>query len=44
MRDFAQIKLSIWNDDAFLDLSNNAQLLYFVLISHPTMNLSLIHI
>ena len=38
MRDFAQIKLSIWNDDAFLDLSNNAQLLYFVLISHPTMN------
>lgn len=38
MRDFAQIKLSIWNDDSFLDLSNNAQLLYFVLISHPTMN------
>ncbi|MFW9228595.1 hypothetical protein [Corynebacterium striatum] len=38
MRDFAQIKLSIWNDDAFLDLSHNAQLLYFVLISHPTMN------
>lgn len=38
MRGFAQIKLSIWNDDSFLDLSNNAQLLYFVLISHPTMN------
>ena len=38
MRDFAQIKLSIWNDDSFLDLSSDAQLLYFVLISHPTMN------
>lgn len=38
MRDFAQIKLSIWNDDAFLDLSHNAQLLFFVLISHPTLN------
>ena len=38
MRDFAQIKLSIWNDDSFLDLSSDAQLLYFVLISHPTIN------
>ena len=38
MRDFAQIRLSIWNDDEFADLSADAQLLYFTLISHPSMN------
>lgn len=38
MRDYAQIRLNIWNDDDFCDLSPHAQLLYFVLISHPSMN------
>ena len=38
MRDYAQIRINIWNDDDFCDLTPDAQLLYFVLISHPSMN------
>lgn len=38
MRDFAQIHLAIWNDDDFRDLSPRAQLLFFMLISHPTLS------
>lgn len=38
MRDFAQIKLSIWNDDDFRDLTPRAQHLYFMMLSHPTLN------
>lgn len=38
MRNYAQIQLSIWNDDDFRDLTAPAQLLYFIMISHPTLN------
>lgn len=38
MREYAQIRLAIWNDDDFTDLTPPAQLLYFMLISHPTLN------
>lgn len=38
MRDFAQIRLSIWNDDAFLDLTPAAQHLYFVLLTNPALS------
>ena len=38
MRDYAQIRINIWNDDDFCDLTPDAQLLYFVLISHPSLN------
>lgn len=38
MRDFAQVRLSIWNDDDFRGLSPSAQHLFFVLFSHPSMS------
>lgn len=38
MRDFAQIRLSIWNDDDFRALTPPAQHLYFILISHHTLS------
>ena len=38
MRDFAQIRIAVWNDDDFRKLSPFAQLLYFTLLSHPSMN------
>lgn len=38
MRDFAQVRLSIWNDDAFRALSVFAQHLYFMLLSHPSLS------
>ena len=34
----ARIKSSIWSDDDFNSLSSNAKLLYFVIISQPTVN------
>jgi len=37
-RRYAQIRLSIWSDDDFMDLSPRAQHLYFVLLTDPTMN------
>ena len=37
-RDFAQIHLSIWNDDDFRALTPAAQHLYLVLLSSPTLN------
>lgn len=36
-REYAQIRLSIWNDDAFRQLSPSAQWLYFLLLTHPTL-------
>ena len=37
MRDYAQVRLSIWNDDDFRELSPAAQWLYFLLLTHPTL-------
>lgn len=37
-RDFGQVKLSIWNDDDFLDLTPGAQHLYIVLLSSPGLS------
>ncbi len=36
-REYAQIRLSIWNDDDFRALSPSAQWLYFLLLTHPTL-------
>ncbi|MGV3159842.1 hypothetical protein ACEE23_01905 [Corynebacterium sp. 32222D000AT] len=38
MRKYAQIQVEIWNDSEFRSLTVNAQHLYFVLISHPSLN------
>ena len=43
MRNYAQLNIAIWNDDDFRALTPQAQHLYFLLLSHPTL-LSLIHI
>jgi hypothetical protein len=37
-RKYAQIKLAIWGDDDFRELSPQAQHLFFVVITSPTMN------
>ena len=37
MRNYAQIQLAIWNNDDFRALTANAQHLYFMLISHPSL-------
>ena len=37
-REYAQIKFSIWNDDSFLDLTVDAQHLYFVLLTDPELS------
>ena len=37
-REYAQIKFSIWNDDDFLDLTVDAQHLYFVLLTDPELS------
>jgi hypothetical protein len=37
-REFASIKLSIWQDDDFRQLSREAQHLYFVLVTHPSLS------
>lgn len=34
-RDHSRIDLKIWNDDDWLDLSNDAQYLYFVMLTSP---------
>jgi len=36
-RDFAQIKLSIWSDDDWRDLSPDARYLYMTLLTSPTL-------
>ena len=38
MRKFAQIQIDIWNDTDFRNLTPAAQHLYFVLLSHPSLN------
>lgn len=37
-REHAQIRLDIWNDDDFRDLTGNAQHLYFMLMTAPTLS------
>ncbi len=37
-RDFGQVRLSIWNDDDFIDLTPAAQHLYIVLLSSPGLS------
>ena len=37
-RKYAQIRMSIWSDDDFLDLSPRGQHLYFVLLTDPTLS------
>ena len=39
-REYAQLKLSIWNDRDFTSLSVDAQLVYIMAMSHPTTNLA----
>jgi len=39
-REYAQLKLSIWNDRDFTSLSADAQLVYIMAMSHPTTNLA----
>ena len=39
-REYAQLKLSIWNDRDFTALSTDAQLVYIMAMSHPTTNLA----
>lgn len=36
-REYAQIRLTIWNDDKFRALTPAAQWLYFLLLTHPTL-------
>jgi hypothetical protein len=36
-REYAPIRLSIWDDDDFRRLSGDAKLLYFVLLTHPSL-------
>lgn len=38
MRKFAQIQIDIWNDTDFRNLTPAAQHLFFVLLSHPSLN------
>lgn len=38
MRNYAQLNISVWNDDDFRALSPQAQHLYFLLLSHPTLS------
>lgn len=38
-REYARVKLSIWADDDFRELSAGAQGLYFVLLTSPTLSL-----
>lgn len=38
MRNYAQIQLNIWNNDEFRALPVEAQHLYFVLLSHPSLS------
>lgn len=38
MREFTPLHTTIWTDQHFITLSNNAQLLYLTCISHPTVN------
>jgi len=37
-RQFAQVNLSIWDDDDWLDLTPGAQHLYLTLLAHPTLS------
>jgi hypothetical protein len=37
-REHAQIKLAIWSDDDFRDLTRDEQLLYFTLVTHPSLS------
>jgi hypothetical protein len=37
-REHAQIKLAIWADDDFRDLTRDEQHLYFVLVTHPSLS------
>ena len=39
-REYAQLKLSIWNDRDFTSLTVDAQLVYIMAMSHPTTNLA----
>ena len=39
-REYAQLKLSIWNDRDFTSLPVDAQLVYIMAMSHPTTNLA----
>ena len=39
-REYAQLKLSIWNDRDFTNLTVDAQLVYIMAMSHPTTNLA----
>lgn len=38
MRNYAQLNIAIWNDDDFRALTPQAQHLYFLLLSHPTLS------
>ena len=38
MRKYAQLNIAIWNDDDFRALTPQAQHLYFLLLSHPTLS------
>ena len=42
-RTYAQVKVSIWQDDDFRALSVDAQHLYFLLLTSPTLNLAGVH-
>lgn len=37
-REYSRIKLTIWNDPDFQALTYRAQWLYFVMLTHPTLN------
>ncbi|PMC63393.1 hypothetical protein CJ204_00810 [Corynebacterium xerosis] len=39
-REYAQIRLTIWNDDDFRALTPPAQWLYFLLLTHPTLTMA----
>ena len=39
-RTYAQVRVSVWQDDDFRDLPIEAQHLYFLLLTAPTMNLA----
>lgn len=38
VRNYAQLNISVWNDDDFRALTPAAQHLYFLLLSHPTLS------
>lgn len=42
-RTYAQIKVSVWQDDDFRSLTVDAQHLYFLLLTSPTLNLAGVH-